>query len=1543
MNVRHSERAGRLASAGCASAGALSIALPMAPPIAMAIALSIALLAAPPRAGAAALRAAADPAAPPPLILEHLTTANGLPQSTVMTTLQDSRGFIWLGTQDGLIRYDGDQLIRYAYTPGARRGLPGNYIYQIAEDQSHDLWVAIKDAGLARWNHATDDFTVYRHDPRNPASLASDAVHAVLVDSRNRVWIGMSDGGVDVLDPRTGRLRHWRHDPHAPDSLLDDRVFTLALARGAGGAMDGVWVGTASGLDRCDATSNRCVHVLRAMPGRQPVGGYEVSSVLDDGSGELWVGTDGGLRRLERSGRVVQAFHHDARRPDSLSSDDVRALLEDRAGHLWVGTADGLNLLDRHTGTFSHYRHEPSDADSLRDSFILSLYEDDTGLVWIGTLAGGVSRWDPRSWEFGARRPDWLDGQQVTAFADAAGRSVWIASVGAGLVRFDPDSGRASDLDALVHRRDALGESRVMSLLTDSHGALWIGTMTHGLHELSAAGRLRAIPVRPGDAHGSSAAGIMTLFESRDGRIWIGTHGGGLNILDPSTGVIRQLPFRSAANGAGGIAGVVSAAGVRAIAEDSHGDVWLGTDGGGLDLARADGTVVHVYRHDPNDPATLPANTIYALAVDARDRLWIGTDGGGLAVADVAGVARDADAAIRFRTYSRADGLTSDTIYGVLFDASGRLWMSGNAGLMRFDPDTGTVKTFHREDGLQGEEFDYGAAARLRDGRLCFGGAGGFNIFDPARLTDPRPPPRPVLTQVQVLGAPLTGGAPTWLRDRLTLGYRANLVSLDFGVLDYSAPQRNRIAYRLSGLTDRWIDLGTQRRITLTNLDAGDHTLEVRAANSDSVWGPSLRLTIHRDPAPWRSRPAYAAYLLATLGLLAAAIARQRTKFRRVLRERAHLEQQVAARTQELLLSNQQLAEALQVKSRFLDRMSHELRTPMHGVVGMTELLACTPLSATQARLTRTIRSSARVLLQTVSDLLDLSKINAGKVQLEELPIDIGQILEECADLFLGQTQGIELITCPPPRATPGLMGDPVRLRQILVNLVANAVKFTEQGEVVVRADVEPAAPGGVTALFSVADTGIGMDAATIARIFEPFTQADESTTRRFGGTGLGLAICRELAQLMGGSIRVESRPQLGSTFHLSIPLRLADACAGAPPGLPAPLPGLPAPLPVALPPACARILTRRPALAESLARHLSALGIRVVQDAAVDAAAGSAAARAADAAAALLIIDADSVPDALAATQAAAGTGATSARVIVASAAVAEQEGLQALAPRVVCKPVHREALCAALAAALGPAAGPRAGAAELAGHVLLVEDEPVNAAVAQGYLAKLGCTCVWVQSGAQAVARSAAERFDLMLMDLSMPDMDGFATTALIRQRDGAERHTPIIALTAHDSGHYRSSCLAAGMDDLLSKPYTLQQCEQLLRRWMSSAAGIEALCALDLATVERLQALRSAGQMNLYSRVVELFQSGSVQALAQLRGALERADLPAAAAVCHRLASSAGNVGALGFARDLRQLERLCRAGQARGTQALYERLAAACPALIEQLLRLRLENA
>jgi CheY-like chemotaxis protein/HPt (histidine-containing phosphotransfer) domain-containing protein len=563
---------------------------------------------------------------------------------------------------------------------------------------------------------------------------------------------------------------------------------------------------------------------------------------------------------------------------------------------------------------------------------------------------------------------------------------------------------------------------------------------------------------------------------------------------------------------------------------------------------------------------------------------------------------------------------------------------------------------------------------------------------------------------------------------------------------------------------------------------------------------------------------------------------------------------------------------------------------------------------------------------------LDLSKIRAGKVALESLPIDLGQVLEECTSLFAGaaESKGIELIVCPPVHGGQVLLGDPLRVRQIVMNLVGNAVKFTSHGEVAVRADVTVTDEARAVAWISVTDTGIGMDEAAVKRIFEPFSQADETTTRKFGGTGLGLAICRELADIMDGEITVESRPQVGSTFHLSLPLAIASA---------------PASTEVALPRRSVRILTRRTSLHESLTRHVTSFGLVPVEHTSV-------------ASDDITIIDASTHSEDL--KQLLASQPSWPRLVVIATNADAESLNLRALLDEkvIVLKPVHRVSLREALAlvtgVGLGSAESSRSVATDalsITGHVLLVEDEPVNAAVAEGYLATLGCTSVWVKSGNEAVARSAGERFDLILMDLNMPDMDGFEATRLIRQRAKPGERVPIVALTAHDAIVYRDKCLRGDMDDILTKPYMLEECARLLRKWLvtqetNTAAPVmklagmpskrEGLASVDAAAVASMRKLRARGHTDLYSKLVELFRTGSAESLAQLGDAMVENDLVAAAGLCHKLASSASNVGALAYGKELRRLEQLCNDGEQAQAAEVHELIQAAYAPLMDALL-------
>jgi ligand-binding sensor domain-containing protein/GGDEF domain-containing protein len=834
-----------------------------------------------------------------PMRFGHVTTEQGLSQADVMTVMQDSVGYMWFGTENGLNRYDGYEIRRYERTHGQPDGLSHDFIWKIAEDKAGNLWLATDGGGVARWNRATDDFTNYRHDAVDANTIGSNNVRTLLIDADGSVWLGTRDRGLDQLDPASGKVTHFRYDAAKPSSLSNDSVYAI-FADSAGQ----LWVGTDGGLNRLDRASGEFARYQNSAARPESLSDDHVRAIFKDRQGRLWVGTErGGLNQLNPATGGFQHYRHSPDSPTSLSHDHVRAFLEDADGRLWVGTADGLDLMDREAGKFTRFARDDTDPTSLRDNYIMSLYQDRSGMLWVGTRSGGVSKWNPRSWSLGYSDAKWLNHANITAFADDGHGHLWIGTFGGGLGLIDSSHGGiAPQTSTYRHseRSNSLSDDRVMALLVDRDEMLWIGTMGGGLDLFNPAdGRFTTFRHDPADPTTLGADAIMSLFEDRDGNIWIGTFGGGLTLYDHSTRRFTRFaadPSDPASLGSPR---------VTAIAQDKSGAIWVGTDGGGLNLLDRTTGTFHQYRHDSSQARTLSADTVFALHVDHAGNIWVGTQGGGL---DRVVGSASRPQAVSFINLSEADGLPNNVIYGIHSDESGDLWLSTNAGLARFDPGTGQVKSLRRSQGLQGDEFNFGAHYRGTDGTLYFGGADGYNAFNPKQLEEGQAPPPVVLTAFEKMNQPVQTGAPY---DRLVtavLEHDDRVVTFELAALDYNAPGENRYTYMLEGFDAGWLELGNKRRVTYTNLDAGDYVFRARAISSDGVESENgLSIALRVKPALWATWWAYAGYGLIVLLVLGTVLRSRRKKHARETQYRKQLEQEVQARTGELAERNDEL------------------------------------------------------------------------------------------------------------------------------------------------------------------------------------------------------------------------------------------------------------------------------------------------------------------------------------------------------------------------------------------------------------------------------------------------------------------------------------------------------------------------------------------------------------------------------------------------------------------------------------------------------------
>jgi signal transduction histidine kinase/ligand-binding sensor domain-containing protein len=1034
---------------------------------------------------------------------ERLQSRDGLPHQTVTSILQDRVGFLWLGTQDGLARYDGHRFVTYGNDPEDPSTLTNSYVRALLEDASGDLWVATHGGGLSRWHRITDSFSHYLADGDDPGSLADDNVLALYQDRDGMLWIGIAESGLDRLDPATGEFEHFRNDPSDPSSLSDDRVLAVV-----GDRRGGLWIGTQGGLDRFDRESGtfrrfRCVDGGSADEN-------SVRTIFEDQDGHLWIGTLAG--DVFRFDRRAQSFEHF----ELLPSERVRVITANGDGRLWIGSDSGLQLLDRSSGTAERFRHQGGDVSSLSNDRVAAIYQDRGGVLWIGTQGGGLNKWDPRTSGFSHRTvgSDGASGpasQQVFGIADDPEGGLWIGT-GNGLYRLDRKTG---DSERFVHRPGdggSLAGDHVTALLRDRTGRLWIGTLGSGLDRLDPGLRTFAHyrhDEKRADSLGSDA--VATLFEDRGSSLWIGTFGGGLNRFE---GDDRFTRFRNAP----GDPRSISSDRVTALAEDGEGHLWAGTFGGGLNrfTPRRDGGTFLRFQRDPDRPTSLASDHILALYFDSREVLWVGTQSGGLH--ELKSLDETTGEAV-FRRYLKGDGLPNNTVYGIQ-PAGAKLWLSTNRGLSCFDPAAGTFENFTVSHGLQSNEFNMGAHYKSAGGELFFGGVNGFNSFHSDRLDRPAPSPPIVLTAFSKMNEPVTGlERPIYDLDEVRLEHDESIFSFEFAALDFSAPAENRYRSKLEGWDQDWIDQGNHPRVNFSNLEPGSYVLRVKAANNDGVWNEEgLSIRVHVIPPWWRT---WWFQLLALAALSSLVVLAIKARMTQITKER--LQVLVEKRTRELEEAQEQLfrRKKLAVLGELAGSVAHELRNPLGAIRNILYLLKLKPpdaagLNAYCTRIDHEIGRSDRI----ITELLDWGRDTPADLRRAVLQEIVREALE---GVEIPESVHLERRLATQPIAVEVDAG---QVQRILQNFLQNAIEaMPDGGDLVVECSLRVG-----NACVSVRDSGVGIPPDKIERIFEPLVSGKPK------GVGLGLPLSQRYAERNHGRIECESTVGEGSTFRLLLP-----------------------------------------------------------------------------------------------------------------------------------------------------------------------------------------------------------------------------------------------------------------------------------------------------------------------------------------------------------------------------------------------------------------------
>jgi ligand-binding sensor domain-containing protein/signal transduction histidine kinase len=1057
-------------------------------------------------------------ALPDGVSFRRLTVQEGLSQSWVRAIHQDRTGIMWFGTAEGLNRFDGIAFTvttRNSRDPG---GLGSSSIQSIAEDSLGRLWIGTEN-GLNRYDPAQDRFT---RSERWPGGF----ITGITGNGDGRLVVTTRDRGLFLFDPKTDSVRSWIYDEREAQRYAD-RAINAVLRDREGN----LWFGTHDGLDMLAAAGRNTLRFTKTPGGGSGLSDDDIRTLLQDREGRIWAGAGRGGLNLLTAGpghpEKIRFTHfiHDPKNPSGIGPGAVLALLEDKTGHLWVGLENGgLDRARFQRGSekealFRHFRLVPQDPSSLSNNSIHALAEDREGGIWAGTYGNGINYTHPLRKKFDhVRQIPGLANSLNSDFINALleeGPVLWIGTEG-GLTRFDRNRGTFRHF---VHDPDdgrSIGSDAVWKIFRDSRGDLWIGTWGGGLNLLDRKSgafiRFEHDPRRSGTISGNN---IFSIAEDKSGALWVGTMGDGLNRMDPRTRVFRS--YRYDPRNPRGLANDY----VNALLIDSRNRIWIATTLTVDVFDPASGAFLH-YRHEPARPRSLSANGATVFFEDSRKNLWIGT---------VEGLNVYNPETDDFDCIDTDSGLPNNHIKSILEDSNGNLWIATNRGLSKFvdgtkRPDKPSFIHYDPGDGLQGNEFIKRSCWRSPDGRMYFGGNNGYNFFNPDSLRKNPFIPQVILTGFSLFNRPVRPGdrdSPLknviGMTDEIVLNHRQSVMAFEFASLSYLMPEKNRFAYRMEGFDPDWIEAGTARSATYTNLGAGRYTFRVKGSNNDGLWnerGASVRVRIQP--------PFWGAWWFRLAGLASAAfllIAGMRMRTHRIRKLNRELEKGIRERTAELEASNREI-------EAFSHSVSHDLRAPLRSLNGFSKAL----LDDYGPRLDDTgrdylgrIRRASENMGRLIDDLLRLSRLTREGMKMRD--VDLGRIAGTIVDEHRQAHPGRRILfQCA---AGTVVQGDEPLLTILMRNLIDNAVKFSSRRP---ESAIEfGCLAGGTTPVFFLRDNGVGFDMAYAHSLFGVFQRQHPD----FDGVGIGLATVRRIVDRHNGSVWAEGRVDGGAVFYFTI------------------------------------------------------------------------------------------------------------------------------------------------------------------------------------------------------------------------------------------------------------------------------------------------------------------------------------------------------------------------------------------------------------------------
>lgn len=1224
----------------------------------------------------------------------RLTDKQGLSQNDVNTVFQDQTGFIWLGTNGGLNRFDGHSFSQYEPVKNTRLPFLGSAISQICEDKEGNLWIGTNGGGVNRYNRKTGEFTSFRFDRNDSTSISNNFVVAVFVDSKNILWVstrnGINKADLNLLENNKLEFTHYRtgNSGNRIQSIMEDYEGSIWFSASSSGI---------SKIVSRSAEKFVSEHYPLFVKDKAIKRYTLVRRILLDPYGNMLVVGNNGMFLFDPIKKEYKQWAEG--RFTTVKYDSVTA-------NLWVGSEDGL-FLYRYKGKDpipyfkGHYVNNYLDPLSISNNQVVSLFIDRTRNVWVGTKKGvNVISGEEKKFRFFSKNQEShsLNHNSVRAIVEDSNGDVWIGTRGGGLDKLVKKASGKTPYDSFLHiesiedKFDLPNKNVVALKETELQGekVLLLGFERGGLYKIRLDPNNKTNQYKFEKIKGiNKYSPILTISTDSYGNIWVGTYSDGLYKI-PKDGSDSTI-FKNDPNDPTSISNNI----IRSIHEDKRGFLWVGTANGLNVVSKTnidnDTYFFEKYFNDKQDEHIGSLSHDYILPIyEHKDgSLWFGTFGGGLNKMLI----DTASGRVHFKKFKKESGMTGNIIKSIISDDFDKIWITTNEGLNSLNPMTESLRSYGVEDGLPGKEFGELASCKRKNGDILLGSMNGVVYFSAKKETTGLLPVKASISNLFLLNEQVKVGHEynneVVLRELLTVSKEINLnyknknFELEFIALDYtslsmgnSISSKIKYAYMLDGFDQDWTyTTPHQRRAKYTNVPPGKYTFLVKSCNSAGIWNTSpttLRITI--SPPYWQKwwfRLLVGCFLILVLVLFV--LNRQR--------QREELEKLVKSRTKQLEKERDRAEKAAKVKSDFLSVMSHEIRTPLNAVVSIAHLLIEENKDKRLDDDLKILKYSSNGLMTLINDILDLNQLESGKTQLVSKAFVFREVMDKIASIheLEAKRKGLLFINNHDENIPQHVSGDPGSLRQVLSNLIGNAIKFTFSGSITLSSRLVDITEKMISIEFSVVDTGIGVPLEKQQVIFEMFSQANSDRDRKFGGVGLGLFISTSLVKMMGGDLHVKSEDGMGACFSFALSFHVPDNI-------------------------------------EQLSAEPQAL-------------------------------------------------------------------------------PVTK------------PLAGIKA---------LMVDDNDINRKVLKKFLDKWDVDCTEAINGLQALEKVGSEEFDIILMDIHMPDMDGYTAAKEIRKNPKEDINTiPIIAISADVSNEVAFNTESAGMNDIISKPFDPDNLMEKLRR--------------------------------------------------------------------------------------------------------------------------------